>query len=178
VRTPQIGDEGYLERRIKQRLIQLAVKAAKEAVVTKLAPGDIPEIERDAFWDYVDIRDEYDCWPFEGYVEESGYGLVRFKDYGCYKAHEIAYVIRSGDALDDGERVTHASHCPDRACCNPLHLVKVDQATYQEEREKYRPQPTHKELMRAARVTRLRIVYKQVLERMAKEDALRKQDPA
>lgn len=58
------------------------------------------------------------CWPFRGYKNPQGYGVVRFAG-GMKQAHRVAYALAFGPFPPE-LHVLH--HCDNPACCNPSHL--------------------------------------------------------
>lgn len=73
----------------------------------------------DRFWRNVDRSGGPDsCWPWTGYVRESGYGCFGLKGKE-FKAHRVSYFIEHG-SIDNDWLVLH--HCDVRSCVNPAHL--------------------------------------------------------
>ena len=51
-------------------------------------PANTPEI----LWSKVDKRGENECWPWNGYKNEDGYGRVQINEYSYY-AHRVIYSL-------------------------------------------------------------------------------------
>jgi hypothetical protein len=69
------------------------------------------------FWDKVDIKQQNDCWEFQG-GRQHLYGIYRCEGK-TWKAHRYAYTITYGD-IPKGKVVMH--HCDNPGCVNPMHL--------------------------------------------------------
>lgn len=85
----------------------------------------------DRFWEKVDVRDPWDCWPWMAARDRLGYGKIsagRRKSNGGrdIKAHRFAYETLRG-AVPDGLELDHL--CRNASCVNPEHLEPV---THQE----------------------------------------------
>jgi hypothetical protein len=73
----------------------------------------------DLLWPRVDRqRAPTDCWPWTGYTNTRGYGVIRI-NRRTVLAHRIAYQVERGP-IPDGLFVCH--HCDNPPCCNPAHL--------------------------------------------------------
>lgn len=70
------------------------------------------------FWRRVDRRGTDDCWPWLTMHGWEG----RRPLYRGVGAHRVAYLIAVGDPGDQWVRRT----CNSRGCCNPAHLVLVN----------------------------------------------------
>ena len=49
-----------------------------------------PENTPDVLWSKVDVRTSEECWPWMGFVSESGYGRTWINDKGYY-AHRVIF---------------------------------------------------------------------------------------
>lgn len=80
------------------------------------------------FWEKVDIRGRTECWPWTGFVMDTGYGQF-WDGRRLVKAHN--FIAPSGE----GKVTDHTCHndsgcqggatCVHRSCVNPLHLEVV-----------------------------------------------------
>ena len=74
-----------------------------------------------SFWAGVDIRGANDCWNWDRYIKDTGYGSIRWHSKNT-PAHVLAYVFTKGP-IPKGMEIDHL--CRNRACCNPKHLEAV-----------------------------------------------------
>lgn len=76
------------------------------------------------FWKRVNVAGPDDCWEWQAFRNERGYGRItnqgRLKDWPrSIRAHRYAYALHFGE--HPGERdVLHS--CDNPPCCNPKHL--------------------------------------------------------
>jgi DNA-binding transcriptional regulator YiaG len=75
----------------------------------------IDDIER--FWSYVNIKDFFDCWEWQGSLNKSGYGIFR-KDGKTVLSHRMAYEFYYGE-IPEESLICHK--CNNRKCNNPFH---------------------------------------------------------
>lgn len=66
------------------------------------------------FWSQ--ITKTSNCWPWNGYILQSGYGQFKLNTKN-YRAHHIAFMLSFGQPKGI---VMHT--CDNCACCNPSHL--------------------------------------------------------
>lgn len=71
----------------------------------------------DRFWHQVDVRDESDCWLWQGHVGQDGYGQI-MRNGDIKRSHREAYRL-DNDGVAEGV-VCH--HCDTPLCVNPEHL--------------------------------------------------------
>lgn len=79
------------------------------------------------FWSRVDTSDGPDaCWPWTGFRNDQGYGLVCSNGKPDRRAHRIAYELANGP-IPEGHDVLH--QCDNPPCCNPkcLHTGTHDE---------------------------------------------------
>lgn len=87
----------------------------------------IPElspIQDSHFWERVeiDMSDVDKCFPWGGWVDKHGYGIVKLGRRGNFKAHRVAYALIRGP-IPAGLTLDHL--CRNKRCCNPAHLEAV-----------------------------------------------------
>jgi hypothetical protein len=77
------------------------------------------------FWSHVDRRADDECWPWTGYVDDSGYGIFTV-DGTQRPAHRWAYIHFVGPILD-GLTVDHVKDwgCTRKDCVNFLTHLEV-----------------------------------------------------
>jgi hypothetical protein len=75
--------------------------------------------DREAFWSRVKKGASGECWEWQSYRNDCGYGVVRTKRNALLRAHRIAYEFAHGP-VPEGMFVCH--RCDNPPCCNPAHL--------------------------------------------------------
>lgn len=73
----------------------------------------------------VEIRAADECWPWRGWIDDKGYGLISVGGRGAQKrlkAHRVAYELLVAP-IPAGLTLDHL--CRNRACANPAHLEPV-----------------------------------------------------
>lgn len=89
------------------------------------------------FWARVAKGGPNDCWPWRGYLTETGYGRVRTVHLGRqaqYRTHRLAYFFHYG--VEPGDLLVRHK-CDNPPCCNPAHLelgTQLDNALDREAR--------------------------------------------
>ncbi len=76
------------------------------------------EMDRVKFWALVRFADGDKCWPWEGSINNDGYGRIWFHGKK-FSAHRTAYALAIDD-IPPGLNVCHS--CDNTICCNPSHL--------------------------------------------------------
>lgn len=72
------------------------------------------------FWGHVDVRSDQDCWLWDAYCDEKGYGRITLPDRSVTRTHRIAYMLHHEKSDLGGLHVLHTCDVP--KCCNPFHL--------------------------------------------------------
>lgn len=90
---------------------------------TLLQSSDFTDLEIERFWTRVN-RDQDGCWPWQGLLNDTGYGSLRMS-IGIHYAHRVAYALTRGQT-PDGLTLDHTCH--NKRCCNPDHLEPVSQS--------------------------------------------------
>lgn len=74
------------------------------------------------FWSRVDRGSADDCWAWQGFIDQKGYGRYQPTGGRLAQAHRFAYESAVGP-IPDGLVIDHL--CRNRGCCNPAHLEPV-----------------------------------------------------
>lgn len=83
----------------------------------KRGPYNLRKSTEDNFWDKVDVRGEYECWPW--LASTTVQGQAQFKSFLGGLAVRYAYWLANGD-FDLDLNVCHS--CDYNWCTNPKHL--------------------------------------------------------
>jgi len=86
-----------------------------------------PANTADVLWSKVDKKGEDECWNWNGYKNNEGYGRTWIKDQGYY-AHRVIFnlvfpnviELNAPKSTDDVGFLLHT--CDNPSCCNPKHL--------------------------------------------------------
>lgn len=73
---------------------------------------------------HVTVLSPDECWPFVGYTDEKGYGIITINGKS-YKGHRVSYLAHHG-TIPAGAYVLHS--CDNTSCVNPWHLSLGDHA--------------------------------------------------
>lgn len=82
----------------------------------KLVPADI------RFWGKVKKGNSNECWEWQGFLDENGYGIFSLTHTEKMLAHRFAFQNTNGK-IPDGLVIDHL--CRNHACVNPAHLEPV-----------------------------------------------------
>ena len=85
-------------------------------------PIDIEFWAGDRLWSRVDTQGPDDCWEWQSYTNQDGYGKAYGgggSGAGKVFVHRVAYTLTHGP-IPEGLTVDHTCH--NRPCCNPAHL--------------------------------------------------------
>lgn len=100
---------------------------------TKFANGEFianpgrPASTPDVLWSKVEKKGPNECWHWNGYKNEDGYGRTWINDKGYY-AHRVIFnlafpnVIQLSAPKDTDETGFLLHKCDNPSCCNPNHL--------------------------------------------------------
>lgn len=69
---------------------------------------------------FINIKDENECWEFAGFKNKDGYGKIGISNGKVDSTHRIIYKIHNGD-IPNNMVVMHT--CDNPSCCNPKHLI-------------------------------------------------------
>ncbi len=86
----------------------------------------------DRFWSKVSIGSADECWLWQAFVDEDGYGHFH-DDSGPSWAHRVAWELGNGKTIPADTDVLHS--CDVRQCCNYAHLHLGDQVVNNRERD-------------------------------------------
>lgn len=77
-----------------------------------------PDALENAFWKYAIPGNSNECWTWQGYIGERGYGQLKFK-CATQLAHRVSWIVHFGPIPND-LNVLHK--CDNPPCWNPEHL--------------------------------------------------------
>ena len=103
-----------------------AISAARKGQPRPINAGK-PANTPDVLWSKVDKRGEDDCWEWQGFRNEQGYGRTWINDRGYY-AHRVIYNLVYPNQINlqapknSDQKGFLLHHCDNPACCNPKHL--------------------------------------------------------
>lgn len=70
------------------------------------------------FWERVEIGSFRVCWPWQGCIQNNGYGQIRSQGK-CLLSHRVAFRLMWHTLPDD---ILALHRCDNPCCCNPWHL--------------------------------------------------------
>ncbi|WP_139234271.1 HNH endonuclease [Methylobacterium pseudosasicola] len=101
--------------------------SAPSRIEARRRARDLPTLtaaDRSRLWTYIDRREPYECWPWVGAGNGTGYGRIRVQGR-LYLPHRLVCADASGPLADlpqhHGTVVRHS--CDNPICCNPAHLI-------------------------------------------------------
>lgn len=107
------------------------------------------------FWPKVDTRDENECWEWQAYRSQDGYGMIRVNHGVVERAHRVAWILTHGE-IPQGKIVCH--RCDNPSCCNPSHLYAGTHSDNM--RDKIRRSPRDRQLkLTESEVREIRQLY-------------------
>jgi hypothetical protein len=115
-------------------------------------PFDLYDVAR--FFSKVDVKNEFECWPFEGHKQYQGYGQFAAIGQSFY-AHRFSYVLFNGPIEPD---IVVRHKCDNPSCVNPYHL---ETGTHQ---DNMRDRNIRGRTARGTRNPRSKLTEEQVLE--------------
>lgn len=72
------------------------------------------------FYAYVDVKEDDNCWNWQGNIKKDGYGGFKI-NYYVHRSNVVAFVIHNKcDPI--GSVIRHS--CDNRKCCNHKHLLE------------------------------------------------------
>jgi DNA-binding CsgD family transcriptional regulator len=104
----------------------LARKARIAAGTVGTEPGR-PRNTPERLWEQVNKRGPDECWEWQGYVGENGYGRVQIEGQSYY-AHRVIFNLANPGVINISAPVLRTGtgflmhSCDNRLCCNPAHL--------------------------------------------------------
>lgn len=97
--------------------------------------GPVPRPLDERFWEKVDRRGPDECWEWQGYLNESGYGYLSISHAGRALAPRVSMLLTGNDPL--GQLVCHT--CDNPRCVNPGHLYLGSQKDNMRDRSERGP---------------------------------------
>lgn len=113
--------------KLQKQREQYRIRMLKLANNEYIGKGGKKENTPDVLWSKVEKKGPNECWPWNGYKNEDGYGRTWINDKGYY-AHRVIFnlafpnVIQLSAPQDTDETGFLLHKCDNPSCCNPSHL--------------------------------------------------------
>lgn len=80
----------------------------------------------DRFWRAVDVRGDYDCWPWKGPLDKHGWPICGIDVGQGTRAQRVLVVLLDKELRrNDTVRLV----CRNSACCNPRHIEVISRGS-------------------------------------------------
>ena len=112
-----------LQKQRKQYKIRQEKLANSEFIGNAGRPANTPDV----LWSKVNQKGPDECWLWNGYKNEQGYGRTWINDKGYY-AHRVIFNLAFPNVIEisapkDTDKTGFLLHkCDNPSCCNPSHL--------------------------------------------------------